>query len=91
MKVAATSRTIQDEFPSLDFPGRTVLYVHEVAERLGYSEKHIFDLIDEGQLDAFNGTGRGNRTDRRSLRIPKEAYLRFVSGRMLSRQQLAAN
>ena len=72
---------IAARFPSLDFPGRTTLYAHEVAAKLGCSERHVFDLIDEGRIDALNLTGAGNRTARRSIRIPREAWLRFLASR----------
>jgi hypothetical protein len=70
---------IAARFPGLDFPGRTTLYAHEVAAKLGCSEKHVFDLIDEGRLDALDLTGSGNRTGRRALRVPREAWLRFLA------------
>lgn len=84
----------QDEFPfaSLEFPGRTSLYAHEVAERLGCTTQHVVDLIAEGALSAIDITGRGNSSDRRALRIPVEAYRDFVAARVTGarRRQLLA-
>ncbi len=73
------SGEMQFEFPSLDFPGRTALYVFEVAQRLGISERHVIDLIEEGKLRALNIAGQ-NLTDRRFYRIPAEAYRDYVQG-----------
>ena len=67
----------QLEFPfySLDFPGRWTLKVGEVAERLGVSEQHILNLIDEGEFRALNlAPGRS----RKLIRIPIEAYRDFI-------------
>jgi excisionase family DNA binding protein len=64
----------QMEFGKLLFPGRTVLYVGEVAERLDISEQHVLDLIDEGRLLAIN-IGGGTR---KFWRIPVEAYERYL-------------
>lgn len=71
------------EFKSLDFPGRTVLYPYEVAERAGISVEHVFDLISEGQLKAVDFSGRNNLSERRTLRIPVEAWREFVKSRTL--------
>lgn len=67
----------QVTFDGLLFPGRRVLYVGEVAERLRVTIQHVIDLIDEGQLDAINLGGAG----RRHYRIPVEAYERFLKTR----------
>lgn len=63
-------------FASLDFPGRTVLTVAEIAERLNFTVQHILDLIAEGELTAINGAGKG--ASRSSMRVPIEAYRNFV-------------
>ncbi len=70
---------MQFEFPSLDFSGRTVLYPHEVAAKLGVSVRHVYDLIDEGRLRAINLSGANNLTDRRCIRVPIEAYRNLVN------------
>jgi hypothetical protein len=70
----------QDELPLFSvlshniFPGRTVLYVHEVAHVLNLSVPHVISLITEGLLDAIEVTGKGNKTTREHWRIPVSAY-----------------
>ncbi len=62
-------------FPSLNFPkDRKVLYVSEVASRLGVTVQHVMDLIDEGKLQAINLGGH----TRKFWRIPVEAYQTFL-------------
>jgi hypothetical protein len=67
---------------SLEFKGRTVLYVHEVAKALGITEQHVGNLVDDGQLAALNLSGIGNKSRRRCLRIPIESYRQFVAKRL---------
>ena len=67
----------QTDFNALLFPGRKMLYVAEVAERLELTEQAIRDLIDEGQLHAIN-VGGG---DRKFWRIPVPAFDRFLKQR----------
>jgi excisionase family DNA binding protein len=67
-------------FASLDFPGRTVLTVAEISERLGYARQHILDLIAEGELTALNGAGKGAM--RSSIRVPIEGYRNFILSRL---------
>ena len=67
----------QVTFDGLLFPGRRVLYVGEVAERLRVTIQHVIDLIDEGKLNAVNMGGAG----RRHYRIPVEEYERFLRSR----------
>jgi len=67
----------QLSFDRLLFPGRTVLYVGEVAERLGITEQHVHDLIAEGQIQAVD-VGGGTR---RFWRIPVEGYEAFLKAR----------
>lgn len=76
---------------SLDFPGRTTLTVAEIAERLGYTEQHIADLIDEDQLGAVDGRGKG--AGRSAYRVPVECYRDFISARLRgpARTELLAN
>lgn len=73
---------VQSEFPfiSLDFPGRTMLYPHEAAERLGCSIDQVYDLADEGAISAIDIASPGSR--RRELRIPIEAWRNFIIARM---------
>jgi excisionase family DNA binding protein len=68
----------QIEFPSLAFPGRTMLYAHEVAAKLSCDVKHVYDLIEEGKLRAVNIAGGNNVTDRRFIRVPIEAWNAYV-------------
>lgn len=63
------------------FPGRSSLLVREVAEALGCDERHILDLITEGELIAVDIAGGGNKTARRYLRIPVSAYDQFIKKR----------
>ena len=69
---------MQLEFPSLDFPGRTVLYPHECAAKLGCTVQHILDLIEEGRLPAINIAGGNNLSDRRCLRVPIEGWRKLI-------------
>lgn len=46
-------------FPSLAFPkDRSVLYVSEVAERLGVTDRHVANLLEEGSMIGFDVAGR---------------------------------
>lgn len=68
----------QLSFDSLMFPkDRRALYVSEVADRLGVTVEHVSDLIEEGQLQAFDAGGGG----RKFWRIPVEAYNDFMHRR----------
>lgn len=67
-------------FPSLDFPGRVTLTVSEVAGKLGWTAKHVADLIVEGQLGALDGKGKS--ANRSSYRIPIDDYREFIISRM---------
>ena len=72
-----TQTAIQPDFPSLKFEGRTVLYVFEVAHKLGITEQHVIDLIEEGKIRALNIAGK-NSIGRRYYRIPIEAYEDYI-------------
>ena len=67
----------QMDFAGLLFPGRSVLYPGECAERLNVSLQHIIDLIDEGQLGAVN-IGGG---ERKHYRIPVAEWEKFLKRR----------
>lgn len=67
---------LQFVLASLDFPGRTVLYLWEIAERLGVSVKHLLEQVDSGKLGGLDVRSAG--VARRSMRIPIEAYHRYV-------------
>ena len=73
--MSGDTRQLSFPFYSLDFPERWTLKVGEVAERLGVSEQHILNLIDEGEFGSLNlAPGR----TRKLVRIPVEAYRDFV-------------
>lgn len=65
-------------FNSLDFPGRTVLYLWEIAEKLGGTVQHYLNLIDTGELVAIDTASRSNGKTRRMLRVPIESYRNFI-------------
>ena len=69
-----------DFLPSLDFPGRTTLMVSEIAERLGYSARHVGALIQDGSIPALNG--KSSAAVKPSFRVPIEAYRDFVVTRV---------
>ncbi len=69
-------------FHSLDFPERTVLYLWEVAQKLGGTVQHYLNLIDTGELVAIDTGSRANGKTRRMLRIPIEEYHNFVVFRL---------
>lgn len=70
-RAGETQKVIVD--PALQFPDRTVLYVHECAARLRVTQQHIIDLIEEGALAALDVGGDGG-----SVRVPP-AFLRLVA------------
>ena len=74
-------------FPSLDFPGRTTVTVGEIAEKLGYSSKHICNLIEDGSLIDIDGRRKGRA--KRSTRVPIEAYHAFVIKRLSTDESFA--
>ena len=67
----------QLEFPffSMDFVDRSALSVREVAVKFGCSERHIHDLIDEGELGCINLAPNALRAFRK---IPVESYRDFI-------------
>jgi len=73
----AANKVAESEKPNLDtldFPGRTVLYVREVAEKLRVTDRHVTNLIEAGQLRALNvATGA-----KKSWRIPVPWYRDYV-------------
>ncbi|MBL9187902.1 MAG: helix-turn-helix domain-containing protein [Opitutaceae bacterium] len=80
------SEQLQFAFPSLDFPGRTTLTAAEIAERLGFDEKHIRDLINEGELPGIDGKGKD--ATRGSFRVPIENYRDFITARMTGARRI---
>jgi len=77
---------LQFPFASLDFPGRTVLYMQEVAEKLGCSIDQVYDLADDGSLPAVNIASKG--AARRELRVPIEGWRKFIIERLTGPMQL---
>ena len=67
-------------FPSLDFPDRTTVTVGEIADKLGYSPKHICNLIEDGSLIDIDGRRKGRA--KRSTRVPIESYHAFLLTRL---------
>src|SRR5438105_851202 len=67
----------QTDFNALLFPGRKMLYVKEVAERLGADEDDVRSLIEEGKLHAVDVGGGG----RKFWRIPVTSFERFLKQR----------
>ena len=75
----------QMDFPSLAFAkGRTVLYLFEVAGKLGITTRHVGDLIEEGKLEAIDISGK-NSSDRKHWRVPIEAYNRYIDANRSSK------
>ncbi len=73
---------LQFTFASLDFPGRSSLYPHEVAEKLGVSVDQIYKLADEGAFAAIDLSSSQKISTKRLLRIPVESYRDFIVTRM---------
>ena len=69
-------------FGSLDFPDRHVLSPVEIADRVGCTTRHIFNLILEGHLCAINLSGPQIRR-RHTIRIPIESWRQFLNERTL--------
>jgi len=67
-------------FPSLQFPGMTILTVDKIAKKLGYSCEHIIGLLEEGVLVGIDGSTKP--MSRMSYRIPIDAYNQFIRQRM---------
>lgn len=66
----------QDFFASLDFPGRTTLYLHEIAMRIGVTVKHLLDQVEEGKLVGLDVSSADS--NRRAMRVPVECYRNYV-------------
>lgn len=82
-----------DFLASLDFPGRSTVLVREMAERLGLSEKHLFNEIDRGALIVLDA--KAAESSRRCARVPIECYrdyvVRRLTGSVTSRTELLRN
>ncbi len=63
------------EFDSLSFPkGVFTMRPRDIAIKLGCTVRHVYDLVEEGKIRALNIAGGDNSTDRRFLRVPREAW-----------------
>lgn len=60
------------------FPGRTTLYVREVANAFETSDNQVISWIEEGLLHAINIAGAGNKSTRNYWRVPVSAFDAFV-------------
>lgn len=69
-----------DFLASLDFPGRSTVLVREMAERLGVTERHLFNEIDRGALVVLDL--RAGASSRRCARVPIECYRAYVEKRL---------
>ncbi len=65
---------------SLDFPSRSTVMVREVAERLGYSVKHVCVWIEEHELEVLDG--KSKHAAKSSWRITIESYRAFIIRRL---------
>jgi len=53
---------------------RSVLLVSEISKKLGLTDQHVLNLIEEGKLIALN-VGGGSRN---FWRVPMEAYEKYL-------------
>lgn len=74
------AQQIELPYVSLDFPGRTVLTLAEISQRIGFCERQILNFVDSGELVAMDGASKG--ASRRALRIVAESYRAFVLKRL---------
>lgn len=65
---------------SLDFPGRTTLYLREIAERLGCTVAHLLNEIDACEFVGIDISA--TRSLRRAMRIPIESYRNYILKRL---------
>lgn len=66
--------------PSLDFPGRSTLLLHEIADRLGCTVQHLLNEVDSGDLTILNIASR--TSNRRAARVPLECYRAYIVKRL---------
>lgn len=77
-------------FASLDFPGRNVVTVAEIADKLGVTIQHVLNLIEDGSLIACDLARHVG--SRRMVRVPVEEYRTFILKRLTgaTRQEFIA-
>ena len=67
------------------FPGRSTLFVAEVAQALRITKQHVINLIDEGFLSAIDvancSNSKSGAPTRRALRIPVGSYDNYIRSR----------
>ncbi len=71
-------------FPSLDFPGRTMLYPHECAKKLSASKDHILNLCKSGDLESTIVPGK--KSVRSRTRVTIQGWRKFISDRTTGKQ-----
>lgn len=62
------------------------LSASEIALRLGVNERHIRNLIVEGELPSINSKGKGSR--RGTYRVTTEGYREFILFRMTGKRRI---
>lgn len=67
-------------FASLDFPGRSTLYLWEIADRLGCTVRHLLNEIDCGSFVGLDLAAHGS--NRRAIRVPVECYRAYIVKRL---------
>ena len=67
-------------FASLDFPGRTMITLAEMAEKLGCSNDHLLNEAERGALCGVDL--KGARASRRNIMVPIESYRAYVLTRL---------
>ncbi len=75
-------------FASLDFPGRTTLFLSEIAERIGVSVRHLQAEAQKGALVLLDMRGVGARQP--AWRVPIESYRDYVIHRLTGPQRAEA-
>jgi len=69
-----------DFFASLDFPGRSSLYLWEIAAKIGCSLQHLLNEIEQGALVGVDI--RSGSAARRAIRVPVECYRAYILKRL---------
>lgn len=67
-------------FASLDFPGRSTLFLHEIGDRLGCTVQHLLNEVDCGELVVLNIASTAS--NRRACRVPVECYRAYIVKRL---------
>lgn len=66
------------------FPGRSSLYIGEVAKALSMSDDQVIALIEEGEIHAINIASEGSKSKRKYYRVPVSAFDAFTRKRKSS-------